>query len=173
MSDDPVLKAIKQTLKAQTPRGRLLRIAKIERFRQEAEALLEQFPDFKHYPARTGFEVEEGLMAWQINTLEQRAARWLEYERTAEHVIRDERRQHGTRKKRRSRWAELDAAIRAELDRNPDASAKDIFATLPESYSGDAFYTDGLEVCKPDGATLGFSGFETRVSNIRKSRKSG
>jgi hypothetical protein len=163
---DGTWKQLEDGFKAQTPRGRLLKVAQVPRLKAEAEALLALFPDFASYPVRDGFEMEHGIIEWQISTLEQRAARWREYQRWAEQVARDEARQRGTRKKRKSRWPELDEWIAANW--TPDLTAASLWDKLPDSFEADSFYRDGDEIIELDsGRTLTFSGFRKRLASVK------
>jgi len=165
--DDPVLDAVDRHRRANTPRGRLLKIAEIPQLRAEAESLLLLFPAYKHYSTRPGLEFETGLVYEQITSLERRAVRWQLSEQTG----RDARRQAGTRKRRGSRWAELDAWIESQIAGNPKASAKELWREIELEYSsswGDIYFDDERIWKEGQARPLGFDGFQKRTTQIRK-----
>ena len=163
-TDDRTAEALRKMERAKTQRARLLRVAEIPKLRHEAERLLRLFPEFRIYTAEPGFEYEHATIEWQITELEKRAIRW----ELAEQTWRDNNRQAGTRKKRRSRWPDLDAYIRAELCADPGATALELFDRMPGSFDGEDFYVDGDRIIGSNDRELQFGGFEKRVSKIRK-----
>lgn len=166
-TDDRILDELEKQRRANTPRGRLLKIAEIPQLRAEAEYLLDLFPEYDHYPARPGFEFEAGTIDAQIGTLESRAIRW----QLAEQTGRDARRQAGTRKPRGSRWAELDAWLECQIKQTPKASAKQLWRDAEREYSAGfaEINFDGDRIWKEGQARpLGFDGFQKRITRIRK-----
>jgi len=77
------------------------------------------------------------------------------------------------KRKRGSRWPELDNDIRAGLERNPNASNKDIWNRLPDSFAGRKYYVDADngKIVSDSGRELQFGGFSSRVTKIRKDIK--
>lgn len=156
---DGTLEALEQTHKARTPRGRLLQAEQVltglehhgsvRQIKAEITALLDLFPEFKHYPTEPGMELEDSLLYGRLSDVERRAAHWQEFGKWSDRIDRDMARQRGTRA---PRFPECDEWMDNQLRRQPDVKAPDLWERAPD------WITD----------RIGFDRFCKRVTAARK-----
>lgn len=157
------VKALAEILTAASPQGRVDRLALVDEMGVIATELQARLKS-------TGGNADDRLLA-DIALAEHRAS----YLKTQAALIRDHKRQAGTRKERATKWPLLDRWLDDQLSTFPTMSANGLWRSL--DCARDDLYLDGDRLVEQhedtgrERGTLTFAGFQKRLTLAKNRRK--